>query len=78
MSNLSFLVERSINVPGDNRFVEWIEDDVVLFGIVLVHEVTSCSSVEEDRGVDSFIFFCCFAFNGYVLGVTGVRVIQDK
>ena len=22
-------------------------------------------SVEEDRGVDSFIFFCCFAFNGY-------------
>ena len=64
MSNLSFLVERSINIPGDNRFVEGIEDDVVSFGIVLVHEVSSCSGV-EDRGVNSFIFFRCFAFNGY-------------
>ena len=65
MGNLSFLVERSINVPGDDRFVEGIEDDVVSFGVVLVHEVSSCSSVEENRGVNGFIFFCCFAFNGY-------------
>ena len=65
VSDLSFLIERSINVPGENRFVKGIKDDVVLFGVVFVHEVSSCSCVEEDRGVDGFIFFCCFALNGY-------------
>ena len=43
MSNLS-LVERSINVPGDDRFVEGVKDDVVFLCVVFVHEVTSCSS----------------------------------
>ena len=52
VSNLSFLVERSINVPGDNRFVKGIEDDVVLFGIVFVHE----APVSRRTGVLTVLF----------------------
>ena len=64
MHDFSGLVKGSINVARDNRSVEFVDFDIVFLGVGLVHEYSSCSGVEEDRGFDSFISFSGFAFNG--------------
>ena len=67
MSDLSFFIERSINVPGGDRFVEGIEDDVVSFGVRFVHKVSSCSSVEEERVLMVLFYFDVLLSMGMIM-----------
>ena len=64
MCNFSSLVKGPVNVAGDDRSVNFVDFDIVFLGIGLVHEYSSCSGVEEDRGFDGFISFSGFAFDG--------------
>ena len=64
MRNFSGLVKGPVNVAGYDRSVEFVDFDIVFLGIGLVHEYSSCSGVEEDRGFDSFMSFSGLAFNG--------------
>ena len=64
MCDFSGLVKGSINVAGDDRSVEFVYFDIVFLGIGFIHEYSSCSGVEEDRGFNGFVSFSGFAFNG--------------
>ena len=64
MHDFSGLVKGSINVAGDDRSVKFVDFNIVFLGVGLVHEYSSCSGVEEDRGFNGFISFSGFAFDG--------------
>ena len=64
MCDFSGLVKGPVNIVGYDRSVEFVDFDIVFLGVGLVHEYSSCSSVEEDRGFNSFISFSGFAFDG--------------
>ena len=63
VGDLSDLIFGSIYISGDNRVLEFVRKDSMSFDIVWVNEESSCSGVEEDLGIDDFIFFLRLARN---------------
>ena len=55
MGDLSCLIDRSIHISRDDRVAEGVEEDIVLLGILGVHEIAFCSTVKKDWSVNDFV-----------------------